>query len=172
MSVNVNRLTNGNVYINGTSQLGKIEEMTAPGPKFTMSEHKALGMVGKIEFFSGIEKLEGKIKWSSLYADALKLMANPFAPINLQVRGSLETYTSQGRTTQVPVVILMTVQSKAFTDAVFKQHDNVEAETPFGATYYKMTLNGEDIMEFDAMANIFKVNGQDLLAEYRANIGG
>lgn len=170
--ISVKRITNANIYLNGTSLLGQAEEVTAPGPKYTLAEHKALGMVGKVEFFAGIDKLEGKIKWNSFYKDQLPNFANPFTVLNLQVRGSIETYTSQGRTEEKPVVIYMTAQVKNFPDANFKQHENVEAETTFGATYYKMTIDGTDIVEFDAMANIFKINGTDVLAQYRSNIGG
>ena len=33
-------------------------------------------------------------------------------------------------------------------------------------------IKGKDVLELDYMANIFKVNGEDLLATYRDNIGG
>jgi phage tail tube protein FII len=35
-------------------------------------------MVGSAEFFAGIDKLECKIKWNSLYPEVLKKAANPF----------------------------------------------------------------------------------------------
>jgi P2 family phage contractile tail tube protein len=38
-------------------------------------------------------------------------------------------------------------------------------------TYIKLMVNDETIYEVDALANIYRVNGQDLLAAYRANLG-
>jgi len=170
--ISINRLTNANVYLNGTSQLGKAEDVTLPKLKFIMAEHKALGMFGKAEFPSGADKLEAKIKWNSFYADVYKKMANPFQPNQFQIRGSMESYTSQGRTAQVPVVVHMTAASKDLDAGNFKQHDNAEFETNFAVTYLKIVVNGEEIVEYDVLANIYKAEGKDLLAEYRQNIGG
>ena len=79
-----------------------------------MVEHKALGMVGTLELPSGVDKMDGEIKWSSFYADALIQVANPYANIN---------------------------------------------------------IGGLPIVEFDPMANIYKVAGNDVLAQFRANVG-
>ncbi len=170
-NISVNRLTNANVYVNGKSLLGKAEEVNLPDIKHMMSEHKALGMIGKLELWSGVDKLEAKIKWNSFYSDVHKQFANPFRALNLQVRSSLEVYTSQGRTAQQPVVVFLTGQSKNFPTGNFKQHDNVELESNLTVTYVKVVVNGENILEFDVLANIFKVNGEDIMAQYRANLG-
>lgn len=170
--ITVNRLTNANVYLDGQSLLGRAEEIMLPTIKTKTAEHKALGMVGSVEFPSGIDKLECKIKWNSFYSDVMKKMANPFSTVSLQVRGSLENYTSGGRTGEAPFVCFLTAQPKDFPLGNFKQHDNVELESNLSITYCRLEINGEVIQEFDVLANIFKANGVDLLAAYRNNIGG
>jgi P2 family phage contractile tail tube protein len=172
MANSVNRMTNCNVYVDGLNQMGKAEEVNLPDIKHKMAEHKALGMVGTVEFFAGIEKLEAKIKWNAFYADVCRKAANPFTAVQLQVRGNLETYTASGRTQQVPVVTYLTVQFKNYPLGNFKQHDNVELESNLNVLYVKQEIDGEEVMEFDVLANIFKVDGEDLLATYRANVGG
>jgi P2 family phage contractile tail tube protein len=171
MAIQVNRLTNANVYIDGASKLGKAEEVNLPMIKHMLAEHKALGMVGKVEFWSGIDKMEAKIKWNSFYPDVLLKTGDPTKPMNIQVRSSLETYTSSGRTAQQPVVCYMTASAKDFPMGNFKQHDNVEAETNFSVTYCKLEINGVLIMEIDVLANIYKVGTTDILSQYRANLG-
>lgn len=168
----INRIVNANVYANGNSLLGKVEEIGLPSIKIKTVEHKTLGLVGTLELPAGIEKMEGKIKWTSFYDDALILMANPFNFIQLQVRGSLETYTAQGRAAQVPVVAVMTIFSKDLPLGAFKQHDPVDMETNYTALYTKLTVGDKDIVEFDVLANIYKVGGEDILLEYKNNIGG
>lgn len=170
--IEINRLTNCNIYMDGNSLLGRAEEINLPEIKSKMAEHKALGMIGAIETPSGFEKLEGKIKWSALYPAVLLKAANPFSSVQLQVRGSLETYGQTGRTEQKPVVVSLTLTFKKFPAGNFKQHDNVEAETDFACSYMKQTIGGQDIVEIDVLENIYKVGGQDLMAEYNANIGG
>lgn len=168
----VNRLTNANVYIDGVSLLGKAEEVSLPDIKHKMAEHKALGMVGTVELFAGIDKMEAKIKWNAIYKDVVAKAGNPFQSVNLQVRGSLESYASAGRTSQVPYVVYLTCTFKNAPTGNFKQHDNVELESQLNVTYCKQEIDGEVMMELDVLANIYKVDGADLLQTYRANIGG
>lgn len=169
--VKVNRLTNANVYVNGVSMLGRAEEINLPGIKAKMSEHKALGLIAANEYFSGFEKLEAKIKWNSFYEDALKASANFVATSKLQVRASLEVYESAGRTAQKAVVAFITGQFKSFPEAGFKQNDNVEASSDLAVTHYRLEIDGVEIVEIDTIASIYRVDGVDLLAEYRDNLG-
>ncbi len=172
MGITINRITNANVYVDGSSLLGKVEECKLPEIKITMTEHKALGLQGKVEFPSGIDKMEATFKWNSLYADVLTRVANPFKAVEVQVRGSLEVYTNSGRIDEVPVGAYLTGSFTKFPMGGFKQHDNVEAETSMNVTYAKLELAGQEILEVDILANIYKAGGVDLLATYKNNIGG
>lgn len=171
MAADIKKITNANVYMNGSSLLGRAEEVMCPVIKHKFAEFKALGFVGTVDFFSGIEKMEAKIKWNSFYPDVLKVVANPINAINLQVRASLETYGSAGRISEEAVVIYMTASPKDFPMGNFKQHDNVEMETNFSLTYCKLEIGGLPIVEIDLLANIYKVSGIDILSQYRANLG-
>lgn len=170
--IQVNRLTNANVYIDGTSHLGQAEEVNLPDIKAKLAEHKALGMVGTFELFAGIDKMEASIKWNSFYKDAMVKMGDPTQALDIQVRGNLETYGSTGRTEQVASVCYIKGMPKNFPMGNFKQHDNVEATSQLTVTYCKLEINGEEVLEIDVLANIYKVNGVDIMAQYRANIGG
>lgn len=170
--IQINSITNANIYLNGNSLLGRAEEIKMPDITAMMSERKALGMVGKIELPTGFDKLEGEIKWNSLYEDAAVVTANPFKAVQLQCRSSIETYGSQGRTDEVAMVTYLTVMFKKNPLGTFKQHDPAEFATSFSATYLKQVVNGREIIELDYMANIFRVDGQDMLDNYRKNIGG
>lgn len=171
MAIEINKLTNANVYIDGASKLGKAEEVSLPVIKHKLAEHKALGMVGTVEFFSGIEKMEAKIKWNSFYGDIMKKTGNPTKPMSIQIRSSLETHASTGRVAELPVVCYITATAKDLPMGNFKQHDNVELETNFSVTYAKLEVNGELMYEIDMLANIYKVGTEDILAKYRANLG-
>lgn len=170
--IEIKRLTNANVYVDGNSLLGKVDECKMPEVKVNMTEHKALGMVGKLEFPSGVDKLEATFKWNSFYSDVLQKVANPFKAVELQLRGSLETYGNGGRTDQVGVVVYLTGTFNKLPLGGFKQHDNVETESTMSVTFCKLEINGEVVIEFDALANIYKVGGVDLLETYKQLIGG
>lgn len=168
----IHRITNANVYLAGQSLLGRAEEVQLPQIKAKMVEHKAVGMVGTIEAFAGFEKLEGKIKWASFYADVLRKVANPFKALQLQVRGSMPIILGGSVSREAPVVALLSVVFKSLPGGTYKQHENVELETEFIAYYMKLTVDGQDVAEIDVLENIYKAGGVDLLAQYRANIGG
>lgn len=171
MGLEINRLTNANIYVDGNSWLGRAEEVTLPVITSKMSEHKALGMVGMVELFSGIDKLEARIKWNSVYKDVFKKAANPTKTVQMQVRASLENYGSEGKTGESACVVYMTAQFKALPLGTFKQNENVELESALNVTYIKLVVGGETILELDVLANIYTVDGVDLLATYRANLG-
>ena len=97
MDISVNRLTNANIYIDGIGLLGRAEEIEVSQPRHRMADHKALGMAGTAEFWAGVDKLEAKIKWASVYPEALPPPPHHSSRIRFRCVGSLEQYTSQGR---------------------------------------------------------------------------
>lgn len=171
MSIQTNRLTNANVYVNGNNLLGKAEEVDSPKLMAVMSEHKALGMIGKREYPAGFDKMEMRIKWNAVYPDVMKTFGNIFKAIKVQIRSNLEIWEGGDRINQVPVVIYATVQSKGVPMPNSKPNDNAEQESSLSCTYVKMEINGANVIEFDAEANIYRVDGVDLMKEYRDAIG-
>ena len=171
MSVEINRVTNANVYINGDSLLGRAEEIALPEIKHKLVDHKALGMTGTTQFFAGIDKMVARIKWNSFYPEVLKASANPRETVQLQIRASVESYNSKGIGDETPIVMHIHGQFATYPLGYFKQNDNVELAQNISVNYMKLVYGKEDVMEFDALSNIYKVNGEDILATYKSNLG-
>ena len=170
--IQINRITNANIYLDGNNLLGRATEIKLPDISLIMQEHKALGMVGKIELPAGFDKLEGEIKWNSFYQDVMRKTANPWQAVALQCRSSIDCYNSQGKANQLALVTHLTVMFKKIPLGTFKQNENPEFSSAFGCTYIKQVVDGETLLELDYLANIFRVNGVDQLSTYRNNIGG
>lgn len=170
MAGTTKRVTNANIYVNGNNFLGRAEEVMVPEVKFKKSDHKALGMVGTFELFSGFDKMEGSIKWNSTDPDVYKIFASADV-IKIQVRASMETHVSTGIESESKVVYYLTIQPSNISGVGFKQHDNVESTTNFSCTYIKMEVDDETIYEIDVLSNIWIVDGVDKLENYRANLG-
>lgn len=49
MSISINQIVNGNVYINGNSQMGRANEVKIPDVEFEKVSHKGLGLHGEIK---------------------------------------------------------------------------------------------------------------------------
>jgi P2 family phage contractile tail tube protein len=172
MNIQINSLTNANIYIDGVGLLGRAEEIEIANPKHKMIDYKGLGMAGTAELWAGVEKLESKIKWSSFDADTLTFSASPFQTHSFQARGNLEQYTSQGRSAQLPVVYLMTGVFKDAGAFTFKQHENVDTTSSITVYHSELFIAGSQIHLYDVLANIYVVNGIDQLAQFRDNLGG
>ena len=169
--IEINKLTNANVYLNGNNLLGRAEEVQLPQIKHKMAEHKALGMVGSAEFFSGIDKMECKIKWNALYPNVLKACADPFNAVMIQVRASLETYNGTGRISEVPATAFLIGTFKEFPLGTIKPQENAEYETTLAVTYAKLIVDKQEIFEIDVLQNIYKVGLTDVLSQFKKNVG-
>lgn len=170
--MDIYRLTNANVYLNGNNFFGRAEELELPKVAHKYAEHKALGMAGTAEFWAGIDKLEAKIKWSALYPEAYAAMANPTQVVALTVRASLEQYDgTEGRTAQLPVRAELRGAFKEFPMGTFKPKENVEFDSTMSVYYAKLVVDGQELFEIDVLNNLYKVDGADLLDQYRANLG-
>jgi P2 family phage contractile tail tube protein len=171
-NIQVNRVTNANIYIDGASYMGKAEEVTLPEFKPVMAEHKGLGLEGKIEVPAGIDKMEAKIKWASIYKEAVGMTNDFYTARDFQVRSSIRVFEGGGLARELSFVALMSGTFKGGGAGGFKQHENVENEATIAITYLKIIVDNEAQIEFDALANIYIVNGVDLLAQQRQNLGG
>ncbi len=168
--INVSRVTNANIYLDGASLLGRAEEVELAWPKAKMVDHKGLGMFGTAEFPAGIDKLEAKVKWSSIYSEVLATLS-VFQSHQFQIRASVEQYTSQGRTAELPFVGLMTAQFKDGGPLNFKQHEQVDFPTTLAVYHCEYYVAGVQYLLYDVLANMYVVNGVDQLGQFRANIG-
>jgi P2 family phage contractile tail tube protein len=128
-------------------------------------------MHGMIDIPAGMDKMELSMKWSTVDPVAMRKVSNAYRSWDFQVRSSMERYEAQGRTAQDSYVAYFRGMPKNIAGQNFKQHDNVEAESKFSITYYKLEINGAIIYEVDVLNNIYRVDGVDLLATYRANLG-
>lgn len=165
------RINNAAVYIDGNSFLAKASEIDLGSIKAVMSDYNGLGLVGLIELPDGIDKLEGKIVWNSLYQDAVGKIASPFSTCSLQCRSSINVHTSQGRVDELPLVTLMTVTFKEYQLGSYKPREPTTFETPFSVTSIRQLVNGQETLMLDYLSNIYRVNGQDQLSKYRSNLG-
>jgi uncharacterized protein len=171
MDLSVSRITNANIYINGVNLMERAEEVEIPNLKQKMVEHKGLGMAGSAEFWAGVDKLEAKIKWASIYPEAEQYLNDPFTFQQIQVRSSIDRYLSNGRSAQLPLVYLMTAAFKDGGSKMFKQHENVDSTSTLTVYHAQLIIDGVEQFLYDVMANIYSVNGVDLLAQLRANLG-
>lgn len=170
--IQIKKITNANVYLMGVNLLGRVAEVTLPEVKVKMQDHKALGMEHEIEVpAGGFEKMEAKLKWAGFYADGVVATADPREAVALTIRGNLQTFDPQGLDDEVPVVAELRGPMKGVALGTLKQHEGAEPESTMAVWYFKLSVDGVELLEVDVMANIHRVAGADVLARYRNIIG-
>jgi P2 family phage contractile tail tube protein len=167
----ITKVQDANVYINGTSTHGQASEVTLPEIQFSKSEYKALGMIGSLKVFNGIDALEATIKWNFPDNDVLVALANPRKEVDLMIRSNKTVYSGSNVDDEQPVIVYLKGTSNNHGLGDYKAHEDTELSTKIDITYLKQVVNGQEIVELDVTNNIFRVDGIDQLANYRRNLG-
>lgn len=168
----VNKVYHANVYIDGTNnQVGRLSEVKLPDLAPIMSEHKAIGQFGTLELPAGLGVLTLTCKWNGYYPDVMKMAADPFRTRRFQIRGNLETYGTEGRLAQVPIIVQVGGRWKKAGGATFKAQESGEFDDEITCNYYRCEVDGRELYEIDVVNNIWKVDGRDLLEILRKNLG-
>ena len=171
-SLVINSLWNCNVYLNGTSLLGRAAEFSVPQPKRIMQDYKGLGMMGRIEVPVGWDKIEADISWSSFYQTTIGQLMSSTGMQQFSAMGDLQVLSASGETSELPVVYNVTGMTKDPGVIPFKAQENISYKTEITIYHVDLSVAGTQVYLFDAFSNQFVVNGTDQLAQYRANIGG
>lgn len=170
MSVQINQIYNASVYVDGNSLLGKAKEIKLPDIEHEFIEHKSLGLHGTLKLPAGMNALEGEITWASFYPEVRAKVYNPFETMQLQIRSNLQSFSSNGLNEQKALVTFMNVAFSKLTGGSFKNNENPEFADTFQIYSIKQIIEGKEILFIDVMANIYRVDGVDVLAKFRANI--
>lgn len=171
-NIEVSRVFNARVYIDGTDFIAKAEEVELPKVKFKFADAKGLGLYGEVELPTGLDKLEAKIKFNSMYPEFLGIAADPFTVRTIIVRASKQTWTANGVSQELPIKAEIKGFFKEFDSGKLKKADASEAEATMSVHYYKLEIDGQDVVEVDVINNIYKVYGDDKLQTFKANLGG
>lgn len=170
--IKINRLTNGNLYSEGKSLLGRVEEIQLPGLKTKTTDVNVLGLKSPLEMPAGFEKMTGKVKFNAVYPENFAAFGNPYKSVSVQFRGNLETYNSADLASEDSVVAFMRIRFKDPLAAItMKANDNPEQECEYTCTYIRLEIAGQRILEYDSFTNVFFVIDEDVFKSYKQNLG-
>ena len=171
MALAINKVFDANVYVNNASKHGQASEVTCPNVNYIMNDYASLGMWGTARFPNGVEAMEATIKWTYPDNEAQIALANPMAAVDIMVRSSKAVFDNGGLVEEQPVVVYMRGFPTQHQGGGFAGKNDVETESTIAVNYYKIEVDGEELLEIDTIANIFNVGGEDVLAQRRTNLG-
>lgn len=167
----INQVDNANVYINGNSLLGKAKSIKLPEFEVEMIEHKTLGLVGTLKLPSGVNAMEAEIVWDGYYPEVAALAYNPYKAVQLMVRANVKVFNAAGLAAEKPLVMLLTGTFSKVPAGEYKPKEAVEYSMTYQASMIKQSVDGKELLYFDAFSNIYRVAGEDVLSQYRKNVG-
>lgn len=171
MGLKIQTLYDANTYLNGENYYGRMEEVTLPDLKWKMTDHKAMGMGGAIELPAGNDKMEMKLKLNSLYESAMTAFANPYVEQLIILRGNVQVWEGNDMVGEKAAVAFIRGKSKGLPPIGLKHQDNPDLETTIAVTAYKLEVDGVELFDVDYLQQKFVVDGVDLWAQRRANLG-
>jgi len=158
-----------NVFADGVSHAGEVEEITLPKLTRKLEEYRAGGMNGPIDIDLGNEKLELETTYGGLMRDILKQYGTT------TVDGAMVRFAGAYQSEDTGGVDAVEIAVRGRHTEVDFGNAKAGSKEPFkvksSLSYYKLTVNGEDWIEIDHVNFIERVFGVDRLAEQRKAIG-
>ena len=170
MALTINKVYDANIYVNNANKHGQASEITAPNVTYIMNEYQSLGMFGTARFTNGIEAMECTIKWTYPDNEAQIALANPYEAVDLLICSSKAVYDGAGLSDEQPIRMFVRGFPMQHQGGTFAPKTDVEVESQLAVNYYKLEVDGEEIIEVDTINNILKINGEDIMEERRINL--
>jgi uncharacterized protein len=163
------KLKDFNLFGNGNNWQGQIPTLTLPELARQTEEYRGGGMDGTVELDMGQQVITFQWTAAGMIAELFNNYGTSIHDAELlRFAGSYES-DETGEITPVEIVVRGRHKTIAMGDA--EAGGNNQIQTTTSCTYYKLTVAGTEIIEIDVPGMVFRVRGQDRLAERRRALG-
>jgi len=162
-------LKNFNVFVDGRGYAGRIDEISLPKLAIKTEEYRAGGMDIPVSIDMGMEKLESELTFAEYDSELFRLfgLINNNA-VSLTLRGGLQ---GNGNSEAESVVVNLRGLFKELDFGSWKPAEKATLKCIIAANYYKLTIDGKELIEIDAENMIRKIDGVDQMASMRTALG-
>lgn len=168
----IHKIIEANAYLEGNTQAGTIAEVKFPTLEFDSQEHDALGMAMTVSLPGKLKELDGEITWNSVYPEAEALVLDPFHGVALQLRSNVRKYGANGLIDEVNMTTFLNIMVYSNELGELNMKDIQKRPVKYKILSLRQVLGGKEVLHVDPWNNIYKVNGNDIFAKMRQNIGG
>ena len=146
--------------------------MTLPEVKSKAQENKPTDAIGTRRLPGiSLDPMECSFKAQGFNPDFHALAANPFNEVNLQIRSNRLTARGSGKAEAQPVKMNLRGWFSSAKEGAFKQGEGAQCEYKFEVSFIELEVDGRQLKKIDIDNYIWEVDGKDLLADFRANLG-
>lgn len=162
-------LKNFNVFNEGVSHMGKVEEIKLPDLKRKMEKFRGGGMDGAVSVDLGQEPLDMESTYGGIMEDVLKQYGCVgVAGKMLRFAGA---YQADDTCKWQAVEVVVRGRHEEISMGSAKGGDKGKFTVKSTLSYYKLTIDNKAVIEIDLLNFIFNVDGKDQLTEQRKAIG-
>ncbi|NLT88569.1 MAG: phage major tail tube protein [Pseudomonas lactis] len=165
------KLKNLNLFNDGNSYLGLVKSLTLPSLGRKMEAYRGGGMNGPVKADLGMSDDGIQFEWKTGGLDLISL--RQFGAVNassvaLRFSGPYQQ-DDTGEVSNVEVVVRGRHETIEMGDA--QPGEDTEHSMTTTCSYYKLTVDGEEIIEIDLLNFVEKVNGVDMLEKHHTAMG-
>lgn len=157
-----------NVYNRGNRLLGMGDELTLPSFEASTETVSGAGILGEIDDptvgYFGNQEME--IPFRILDNEATDMLDMTKA-VQLEIRGAAQTTNSEGDIEYEGVRVVVRGRSNKFTPGKLKAGNPMDTSITLSILYILIELDGVSVLELDKLNEVFKINGNDILAKVK-----
>lgn len=165
------KLKNFNLFMNGANYVGVAEELTLPKITRKLEAYRGGGMNGSVQIDMGLDDgaLDSEFTLGGADIDVYRQWgSSTIDAVQLRLCGAYQR-DDTGETLAVEVVLRG--RYSEIDGGNWKSGDNTQTKVTVKPTYYKLVMDGQEIIEIDIVNMVEKVDGKDLLQAQRDALG-
>ena len=162
-------LKNFATFVDGINYIGEMPGVCLPKLSRKMEKYRGGGMNGEVELDFGMEALEAELTAAGYMKDLFVTWgATRHDAVLLRFAGTLQGEDIEGVDA---LEVVMRGRFKEIDPGKAKAGDKTEIKYKAAVSYYKLSINGQVLLEIDPVNFVEVVNGIDRLAQARAALG-
>lgn len=162
-------LKNFNVFNDGHNYVGLCQKIKLPNLKRIMESYRGGGMNGPVDIDMGVDALECEHEYAGIERQLFEQWGIPRADgVLLRFEGAFQDEAS-GQVLAGQVVLRGRHEEVELGEAEGGKPNPMRVKSKL--TYYKLSIDGQPVVEIDLVNMIEIVGGTDRLAEQRRAIG-
>lgn len=163
------KLKDFNLFNDARSYLGEVGELTLPKLSRKMEGWRGGGMMGEVKVDMGQDALDLEWKIGGLAPQVLRQFGSAdVGGVLLRFMGAYQREDGSGVNA---VEVVVRGRHEEIDSGTSKAGGDTETTVKTTCSYYKLVIDGVEVIEIDLIANVFVVDGVDRNAEIRAALG-
>ena len=160
-------LRNMTAFVDGRGYLGQVKSVELPKLTIKTKEHRSAGMDVPIVIDMGMEKMEATLTFQEF---SRNLITQFGLTEGVDVPITVRSVQSNGRDEEGVIAHMRGLILK-LDPGSWEVGEDAELKIEMAVNYYKIEIEGQELLEIDPLNYVRRINGFDVLAGQRRKLG-